>query len=179
MKFIILIKQGSSNKEDNSMVNALSIETNKSIKLENVASFRKIMRQSEISIELGKFIEALKGSGAEKNGPMITVTFAVDNAQGEAVVDMEFLIPLNKPIELGDNDYKVKKTFHLVHAVTTRFRGDPSQIQQAYDVLIKYIHDNKLQQITAAYNVNLNDEKINEGEIPIYDIYIGVNPSVL
>ena len=167
---------GWDNKEAVKLNQTLQIETGKSIRFENVASFRKKMKESEIQMSVGKFINDLKQSGAQKNGPMITATFGMEEINGERILDMEFLVPLDRSIELN-KEYIFKPIFHLMHAIYTRHVGKSSVIQKTYTDLIEYIRQNRLQQITVAYNVN--DDNVRLGDDQIIDVYIGVNPSVL
>ncbi|MFC4770315.1 hypothetical protein [Effusibacillus consociatus] len=160
------------------MNHAIQIETGKSIRFENVASFRKKMKQSEVNLELGKFVNFLQQNNVQKNGPMITATFGVENDQQEQILDIEFLIPIDKQIDMP-HEYTFKPLFHLVHAVYARYIGDPLQIENTYNELTDFLQQNKLQQITPAYNMNLNDIHTLQGNEPIIDIYIGVNPSIL
>lgn len=98
----------------------------------------------------------------------------------EHLLDIEFLIPLDRAVELS-GDYAFKPEFHLVNAIYSRYSGDPALIQEQYNEMLRYIHTHNLQQITAAYNVNINinDGNTIENTHPIIDIYIGVNPNIL
>lgn len=160
------------------MEQTIQIETNKRIRFENLASFRKKMKQSEIQLEVAKFVQFLKQSEAKKNGPMISATFGAEIIDGEQILDMEFLVPLDRKIVLHP-EYRFKLILHLVHAIYTRYIGNPLHIDRTYNDLINYMQQNQLQQITVAYNVNVNDERVGQSEEPIIDIYIGVNPSLL
>lgn len=152
----------------------IQIETGKELKFENLASFRKKMRQSEIQVELGKFVQFLKDSGAKKNGPMISATFTAEEVDGEQVLDMEFLIPIDRRVELLD-EYQWKPLFHLVNSVFSRHVGNLQDIQATFLEMTTYIQNNCLHQITVAYIVNYEE---NGQDAPMIEIYIGVNPCV-
>lgn len=160
------------------MNQTIQIETDKSIRFENVASFRKKMKESEVELEVGRFVDYLKRGGAQKNGPMITATFGIEVTEEGKVLDMEFLVPIDRLLELP-MEYSFKPIFHLVHAIYSRYIGDPLEIQNTYVKIVDYIKNNQLQQITAGYNVIINDEQVIYGETSIIDIYIGLNPSLL
>lgn len=156
----------------------IQIESEKSIKYENVISLRKKIIESEIKMLVGKFISDLQQTEAKKNGPMITATFGMEEINGEKILDMELLIPVDRKVELP-KEYVFKPIFHIVNAIYTRYIGNPYEIQNTYVELAEFIQDNKFQQITVAYNFNINDESAVHGLTPIIDIYIGINPSVL
>jgi len=154
------------------------IESAKELRFENVASFRKKIFQSNVKDELSRFISTLKQTGAQKNGPLISATFGVEQTTEHPLIDIEFLIPLDRAIQLTD-DYVFKPIFHLTNAVYSRYSGDPALIQNQYNEMIKYLHIHNLQQITVAYNVNINDGNLVEHAYPVVDIYIGANPNKL
>lgn len=156
----------------------VKIEQEKSIRFENVVSLRKKMPDSEINREITKLTQFLEEKGAYKKGPMITAIHSETIENGQHILDMEILIPVDRIIPLPAI-YNFKKVFHLVSAVSARNKGNLENLESTYLTLQKYIEDNGLQQITAAYLVHRNDEETMVGGGPIIDIYIGVNPSVL
>ncbi|MDD4644258.1 MAG: AraC family transcriptional regulator, partial [Bacilli bacterium] len=92
---------------------------------------------------------------------------------------MEILVPLDKDIPLPEQ-YRMKKLFHLKNAVYARHEGNPQLLQNTLNSMVQYIQNNKLQQITPAYNATVNEPKPGEGlDKLIIDAYIGVNPSIL
>jgi len=101
---------------------------------------------------------------------MVSATFAVEPALDEPILDMEFLIPVDRPVELK-GEYTYKPLFRLVHAVRARFSGSPAQLEAVYQVLQQFLNSQRLQPISAVYNVTLNNEAIARGEIPIIDYW--------
>jgi effector-binding domain-containing protein len=156
----------------------MQIELNRSIKFENVISFRKKMKHTSVNTEVAKFIHFLKESDARKNGPMMSANFGIETLNGEQILDMEFLVPVDKKIDLP-KEYKFKSLFHIVNAVYTRHIGNPLALENVYTELSNFLKQNEIHQITVAYNVNVNDEMVSEEVEPIIDIYIGANPSIL
>ncbi|EPZ37559.1 Transcriptional regulator, effector-binding domain/component [Anoxybacillus ayderensis] len=154
----------------------LEILTNQEIIFGNVVSYRGKIKQSQFNEVLTKMIKLLEGMNVNKEGPLITTTFNVESVGNENVFDMEILIPIDKKIELPKG-YVFKDVFHLVHAISTRYIGDPIGLQDVYNQLIGFISRNKLQPITTAYNVYINDTSFFKGEPPVIDVYIGINPS--
>lgn len=154
------------------------IEIGKELKFENLISLRKRMTQAEMQQELIKLGSYMKENNIRKVGPLISATFAIEEINGQQLIDSEFLIPIDRKVDLP-SEYKYKDKFHLVNAVYIRYVGDPHGLQQPYNELSLYLQENNLQQITVGYNVNVNDEKVHLGEQHIIDVYMGVNPSIL
>lgn len=68
----------------------------------------------------------------------------------------------------------------MVNAVYAQHNGNPATLQITYDQMAAYINKNKLQQITAGYNVNVKELQPGMSlDEMIVDVYIGVNPNVL
>ena len=68
---------------------------------------------------IGKFLEQ---NNIKKNGPIVTATFAVEQSSGQPLLDMEIMVPMDKPVELT-GEYRLKEAFHLVNAVYARHKG--------------------------------------------------------
>lgn len=151
----------------------------KEFKIENVLSLRKKMTQAQIQQEMMSIGEFLEQNNYKKNGPIVTATFAIDQSNGQPLLDMEILVPIDKPAKLY-GEYKLKDVFHLMNAVYTRHEGNPNTLEITYNELNQYISENGLQPITAAYNVNVVDLHPGQSmDDMIVDVYIGVNPSIL
>ncbi|NOV00337.1 AraC family transcriptional regulator [Paenibacillus planticolens] len=160
------------------MKNTMGIETNKSLNFEKVMSLRKKKKISEVQYRLSELINYITENGANKCGPLISATFGAEIINGEQVIDMEFLVAIDKEIR-STKDYSFKPLFLLVNAVYIRYIGDPRLIENAYNNLNSFISQNNFQPITAVYNINLTEEeKLDEGKEHIMDIYIGMNPNL-
>ena len=155
------------------------IESNKSIRFENLLSLRKKVTQEELNGQMMKIGQFLKEKDLKKSGPIINTTFAVEMKDNKQILDTELLIPIDREIELPA-EYTLKKVFHLVNAICIRHTGNPMTLQNTYNELNRFLAENKLQPITSAYNITVNDvtdpAKIDE---VIIDVYIGVNPNIV
>lgn len=158
--------------------NYLGIETGKSIKFENIVSLRKVMTQEEVQPELTKLTNFLESNNVKRTSPMLTTTFNIEMIEGKQFLDMEFLIPIDREIEVPDS-YTFKPVFHLVNAIHKQHIGSPNHIQDTYNDLITFIQEHQLHQITSGYNININESEVVLGSTPKIDIYIGINPSTL
>lgn len=149
------------------------------LRLENVISLRKMMTQQEIPVEMKRLGDYIKEKGAEKNGPVITSTFGVEQNGLEQVLDMEILVPLNKEID-SQKEYKFKKSFYLTNALKATHFGSPAMLQNTYNDLNRYIQEKCVQPITTAYNVTIKEitDPSNMDEV-VVDVYVGINPNII
>ena len=157
------------------------IEVNKNCELtmENVIAIRKKMGQQEIQQTLMDVGNIISESGANKSGPVVTTTYAVEQAATGPILDMEILVPLDKGVTISE-PYIFKPLFHLKYAVHARHEGNPQLLQNTLNQMMTYIQENKLTQITSVYSVNINELKQGDSiNGMVTDLYIGVNPSVL
>ena len=155
------------------------VKQGKELWLENVLSLRKKIVQNDINNEMIKIGKYLSDNGLRKTSPIVTATFEIKNVNSQQILDMEILLPIDRAIE-PSGEYRFKKVFHLVNAVYAQHRGSPALLQDTYNQMIAYIQENKLQQITAAYNVNVSELQSSQSmDKMVIDVYIGVNPSLL
>lgn len=157
----------------------IKVNKNCEYKMENVLSIRKKMTQQEIQQTLMDMGNTIKSLGVNKNGPLVTTTFAVEQTSTGPVSDMEILVPLDKEIS-APAPYIYKPLFHLKYAIQARHEGNPQLLPNTLNQMMAYIQENKLTQITSVYSVNIKELKQGDSmNDMVTDLYIGVNPSVL
>jgi len=156
-----------------------NILDNQTLEMANVLSLRGKMTQMELNTAMNNIGKVLKENGANKNGYVVTSTFAIEMVKNEQVMDIEILVPLDKEITAPDG-YVFKKQFTLTNAVKIRHEGNPALMQNSGTTLMKYISDNGLTPITSGYNVTVK-EPTSQADIEnmIVDIYVGVSPNIL
>lgn len=160
-------------------MNDIKIEIGKELKMENLLSLRKKMKQSEIVFEMQKIGYYFQKNGIKRAGPIVNTTYNIENVNGEQIIDVEILVPMDKKYELS-GEYKLKEKFHLLNAVYANHKGNPAFLQQTYEMLFNYIQNNNLQQITPAYNVNVKELAPGESaDEMVIDVYIGISPNIL
>ncbi|MGI6621875.1 MAG: AraC family transcriptional regulator [Acetivibrionales bacterium] len=148
-------------------------------KMENVLSIRKKMTQQEIQQTLSDMGNVIATLGVNKNGPLVTTTYSMEQTPTGPILDMEILVPLDKEVTVSE-PYILKPLFHLKYAVHARHEGNPQLLQNTLNQMMTYIQENKLTQITSVYSVNINELKQGDSmDDMVTDLYIGVNPSVL
>lgn len=155
------------------------IEQGKELRLENVLSLRKKIAQNEIINEMMKIGQFLKDNGLRKVGPVVTTTFAVGTINGQPVLDMEILVPIDREATVVE-PYTFKKLFDLKYAVYARYEGSSNLLQNTINQMLEFIKVDGLTQITSVYSVNIKELKQGDSlDNMVTDLYIGVNPSVL
>lgn len=150
------------------------IFNNQTLCIENILYSRSWITQQGFNELLTKMENLLIERMAKKSGSIITITNAIEMQDGQAVMDVEILIPLEKEIDITD-DFKFIHRLEITNALKIRIDGNPQQLQQATHLLTEYIAKNKLNPTTPLIVVNVNGKtaplKI---DAMITDIYIGV-----
>lgn len=136
----------------------IEVNNNCEYKMENVLTIRKKMTQQEIQQTLMDMGNVIKSLGANKNGSLVTTTFAVEQTANGPMLDMEILIPLDNEVTVHE-PYIFKPLFHLKYAVYARHEGNPQLLQNTLNQMMAYIQENKLTQITSVYSVNIKELK--------------------
>jgi effector-binding domain-containing protein len=157
----------------------VEIRESQELHMENVLSFRGKVTQSQMQEEMVKIGELLQELKVQKDGPIATATYAVEQSNVGQVMDIEILVPLDRVVNLPQ-PYIVKPIIKLVNALYIRHRGNPSKLQDTINRLNAYILENKRQVITATYNVTVKDAmRQEELEQMIIDVYVGCNPCIV
>ena len=151
-----------------------NIEENQSLVLQNVISFRKKLDQ-QTSTEVSKEIdEILANNNAKKNGCTVTITHNSIIKNGQQIIDLEMMIPLDKEIS-APVGFEFLSEFVLKDAFKVRIEGNPQQMQSAVESLAKYIKNKKLQPNTPLYVVTVKEAKTQfDIDSMVTDIYTGV-----
>lgn len=155
------------------------VKENQQLILENVLSFKGKVTQQQMEEEMVKIGQVLKKLDVQKDGPVTTAIYAIEQVGVEQLMDIEILIPLDKKIELP-KEYTLKPTIKIVNALYIRHQGHPGKLQETINKLNEYILEHKKHVITATYNVTLRNamrqEELND---MIIDVYVGCNPCIL
>lgn len=84
------------------------IEIGKELKFENLISLRKRMTQEEMQQELNKLGNYMKEINIKKIGTLISATFAIEDVNGQQLIDSEFLILVDRKVDL-QSEYKFRE----------------------------------------------------------------------
>lgn len=151
-----------------------SIYVNQDLKMKNVLTLRRKMDQ-QTSVSVSKEIdEIVERSKAKKNGCTVTVTHNITVENGQQVLDLEIMIPLDKEIAVPAG-FEFKNEFSINNALMVRINGNPNQMQGALKELSEYIKEKNLKPNTPLYVVTVKEAKIPaEVNDMVTEIYIGV-----
>lgn len=155
------------------------IKENQELIIENVLSFRGKVTQQQMQEEMMKIGQVLQRLEVQKNGPLTTATYSIEQVENEQLMDIEILVPLNKKVELP-KEYTLKPIINIVNALSIRHEGHPIKLHETMNRLNEFIVEHKKQVITATYNVTVKDVKSEkELEEIVIDVYVGCNPCIV
>lgn len=103
---------------------------------------------------------------------IITTTKSLEVIQGEQIMDVEILLPIDGQISV-ENPYEFKKEIKITNALYTKIFNIVN-LQENLNIVNQYILDNNLVAITSAYLIQTKHE--NKQYI---EVYIGINPNIL
>ena len=157
----------------------MQIKEEQTLEMHNVLSFRAKMTQQELMEKAKELENIMQDNGAQRTGSVVTATFAVEQSARGVVMDMEFLLPLDREI-VAPTGFVWKPHFLLTNAVVVRHIGNPSGLQESVNALNAYIAQHRLTPITVGYNVTVKEAKTPlELDDMIVDIYVGISPNLL
>jgi effector-binding domain-containing protein len=154
-------------------VSEITIEINKSIEFTNLLSIRNRLSPSQISGCLMNMQQTIEERKIAAKGPSITATYGAEVINGEHVIDLEMLIPVQR-LELAPASYQIRDFLQITDALYTRHIGDPTKLQLTMATILKYIQTNSYKIVFPIYNVNSKDEVDGERR-EVIDIYINVS----
>lgn len=149
------------------------------LEMRNVLSYRAKMTQQELQAKSQEIEKLLQNSGAQRSAPAVTTTYSVEQGAGGTVMDIEFLVPLDREIT-APNGYVWKPHFLLTNALRIRHIGNPATLQNSINELNAYITERRLVPITTGYNVTVKEAKTpQELDNMEIDVYVGISPNLL
>ena len=153
----------------------MHIETKQTLNLENLITFRKKMRSTELQEHMERLLAYADTSGAKRLGGGISATYEVDGD----IMDIEMYLPIDKEIPSND-EFVFKPLLRLENCVKTSYKGHPQGLQDSMQKLNDYILANQLVPISAGFTVTmteLTDPK--NFEMFEVDIYVSVSMNVV
>ena len=134
----------------------MKILVNQTLEMENVLSLKGKLTQLELNTAMQKIGVLLIEKDVNKNGNIASTTISIEVVDGEQVMDIEILVPLDKEIDLP-KEYTFKKKILITNALKISHIGDPSLMQNTVNKLNLYMLDNNLVPITSGYNVTIKE----------------------
>lgn len=79
----------------------MNLIEHQTLEMWNVLSYRAKMTQQELQLKSREIEQLLQTTGAKRAGATATTTFSVEQGVNGPVMDVEFLLPLDREISLS------------------------------------------------------------------------------
>lgn len=146
------------------------------IDIENVLSYKTTVDVTKLGSLIGYVRRNADALEQEVNGKIIFTAFESIGDMSRKVLDVEILLPVNKPFKSTDR-YVFKPKFKLVNAISARFCGLRTGITSINAEMTRYLAANNLSAISNIYYVDANSRDNADDEI--FDAYVSVNENVV
>lgn len=150
----------------------MEIMQEQSFEINNLITQSGKFKVKEFQESLNKLVNRYKAFSKTNGDYIITTTKSIEIINGEQIMEVEILMPVNYLIPV-DEPYIFKSKLKLTHALHTKVT-DIAKLQDTLDMVNNYILEQKLEPITSAYLVQIKEE--NQTSI---EIYVGINPNVV
>lgn len=140
----------------------MNFQDHQQLEMHNVLLFRGKLTQEQALILNQNIGEIIARSGVKRQNIFASCTHAAYVDNGELVIDLELLVPLEQPIVVSEEGFSFLPEFVLKNAISVCAESNPRQLQIAVHHLKKYIQEHNLQPTSNAYFV------INGKETDIY-----------
>ncbi len=147
---------------------------NQVLYMENVLYYRGWVTQQGTNERFREMEAVYTAANAKKDGAIVTATNAIEMRDGEAVMDLEVFIPLDREINVTE-EYKFISKFEIANALKIQIEGTPAQWQSAMQTLSEHVQKNKLQPATPALMATVKAATTPlEIDEMITEIYVGI-----
>lgn len=150
------------------------ILTNQDFKIINVLTFRKKINQQTAMCITQQIDSILLQNGAQKTGNTVSITHGISVENGQQIIDLEMMIPLDRKINAPDG-FDFMPEFSLTNALQMRIEGNPQQLQTAIQKFAEYIRNKNFKPSTPLYVVAVKESTgpLDVDDM-ITDLYSGV-----
>ncbi len=150
----------------------MDIILNQEYEITNLISYPGHFTPTEYQKNLVEMMNIYKDYALKSDGCIITVTKSIEFVNGEQVMNVEILLPVNSYISVKE-PYKFKDKIRLTNALYANVT-DIARLQETLEQVDRYIMENNLQPITSAYLVQTKRDNT-----VCIEIYVGINPNIL
>ena len=153
----------------------MHIETNQILNMENLISFKKRLRASELQEHVERLLAYAESYGAKKLGGGVSATYEVNGD----VMDIEMYFPIDKAIPSNDV-FVFKPLLRLENCVKSNYKGHPQFVENTMKALNDFIVTNQFVPISVGFTVTVKDI-IDPKDIELFevDIYVSISPNVI
>lgn len=141
---------------------------------DNILSYRTRIKENSL-LSLLQYVKTnIDAIGLKINGDMFFLINEDNPDDGEAILGVELLIPVDKQFK-SNCKYVFKPKFRLENAVMCKFSGKTNELKEARETLYDYAKCKNLKAITDVYYLikNIYDENC------VVDMYLGISGNSL
>lgn len=152
----------------------ISITENKTLKLQNVLSVRISLESKDLNMfdaEVNKMNTYIQTHGTKQIGPLIQFSSVEFNEEGEADINMQFMLQANNFIHNVEPPYHMESLLRVKNCLYARYIGPEDKIKYSYDKLGVYAFENDIELEGSNYTIYVDR---NEEEILIADIFMPI-----
>lgn len=150
----------------------MEVILNQSYEMNNLVSLTGSFNVTQFQKEIINIVNSFKDYAVNNGEYIITTTKSVQIVEGEQILEVEALLPVNYRIPVAE-PYSYKNKIKIVNALYMKI-DDVAKLQAALEYVNQYILEQRILPITSAYLV----QTAQEGK-PCTEIYIGINPNSL
>ena len=150
----------------------MNILLNQSLEVNNLVSQSGKFPTDEYQRIIQDIIMNYKDYADSSKECIITTTKTMEIVEGKQILDVEVLLPISYRISV-DKPYVFIEKIKITNALYAKV-GQVEKLNEAMNEVNQYIVSNGLQPVTSAYIIQSK-----EGDKPIAEIYIGLNPNIL
>ncbi len=146
---------------------------NQTVSMKNVLYYKAWVTPKNSDEHFRKMNCLIDDRRAKKVGSIIIVSNAVKNKEGEALIEIEVFVPLDKKIVVT-NEFKFISKMIVMNAIKIRIEGGFVEWQRATNVISEYIRSSNLQPTTPIMikMIKAPIEPLDSNEM-IIEIYVG------
>lgn len=150
----------------------MEIILNQAYEMNNLISLSGRFNVTQFQKEIMSITNTFKDYSPNSGEYLITTTKAIENVDGEQIMEVEVLLPVNYRVPVAE-PYGYKSKIKITNALYMKV-DDITRLQDSLNMVNQYILEHQLQPITSAYLVQTKQE-----DKPCVEIYIGMNPNMI
>ena len=156
-------------------MNKIKISENKTLKLQNVISVKIDLESQDANLfdtEVDKLNTYIQTHGAKQIGPLIQYSCLDVNEEGEADINIQFMLQADNFIHSVEAPYKMDSLLRVKNCLYARYIGSEDKIKFAYDKLGVYAFENDIELDGSNYTIYVDRNE--EDETMVADVFMPI-----
>ena len=156
-------------------MNQIIVSENKTLKLQNVLSYRvdlQLEESGDLDTEVTKMNTYIQTHGARQIGPLIQYTKMELDENNEIDINMQFMLQSDNYIHDVYEPYKMESLMRVTNCLYARYMGPEDKLKFAYDKLGVYAFENEIELDGCNYTVYVDRNE--DEETMIADIFMPI-----